>query len=541
MIVAAGGGGGGGGRAYQTGSPGLPGGVTTVASTTPRGGTSSGGYSVGGAGGAGYPFGGAGGQTFGDDAGAATGGYGGQNYANASVASSTLTAGSGITPGGVTNALYPKSKRGYAGYNGAVIVIFTKSFRSWVKVDGVWKDVNNAYVKVPTSTTSGVRLVPDQTIVYSSLGTTKATVPPNVFSITVTGHGGAGGGGGADGGSGFGGGGGGGGGANRISQTFAVTPGQVLDITVGRGGAGGAGPYGTGGTGLPSTVTGTGVSFTAGGGGGGTNGGNSGTGFSGIGANGANYSTSSRIQAGGTSTNGGADGGNGGATINAAGAAGQNGKVTVLYTGSNEPITITTGGWKQISQAWIKSADTWQPIQTGLSLVPVKTDKVPTSPVSINITVASNTDNYNLADILPGTSYYPGRSIITLTVAANVVVGSATVGTPALIIDGLTTGDTVRLINNGTIYGRGGDGGTAGSYTVTNYYYYGYTYNSKGQPIYGGIIGYNYGVGYGYNYGGKGYYGYSWGKGGYYHPYYGRTTSIPGRPGQDGGSALEVR
>ena len=511
MIVAAGGGGGGGGRSYQTGSPGLAGGVATLTSTTPRGGTSPGGYSVGGGGGGGYPFGGAGGQTFGDDAGAATGGYGGQNYANASVTSSTLTAGSGITPGGATNALYPKAKRGYAGYDGAVIVIFTKSFRGFVK-DTDWKEITNAYVKIGTPTTTpGVRIVPDQTIAYTSLGLTKATVPPNVFSITVTGHGGAGGGGGADGGSGFGGGGGGGGGANRISQTFAVTPGQVLDITVGRGGAGGAGPYGTGGTGLPSTVTGTGVSFTAGGGGGGTNGGNSGNGFSGIGANGANYSTSSRIQAGGTSTNGGANGGNGGATINAAGQAGQHGKVIVLYKATNEIITTTTGGWTPITQAWIKDNNEWKPIQSSISLVPIpSTAEV----ITINLTIAANANNYVLSDFLSATSYYPGRSIVNLTVNAGVIVGSSTVGTPALIIDGLVSGDLINLTNNGNIAGAGGQGGAAGSYVVTN----SPVYNSKGQQVFSSVSG------------GKGRIATT----------VSTVTSTPGRSGEIGGPALYV-
>ena len=163
MIVAAGGGGGGGGRAYQTGTVGFPGGVATLTSTSPRGGSSVGGYSVGGGGGAGYPLGGAGGTTYGDDAGAATGGYGGQNFANATVASSTLTAGSGTVPGGVSNAVYPRANRGYAGYDGAVIIIFTKAFTAYIKNASGWKELTNAYVKVgnisvlvPTTTTSTI-------------------------------------------------------------------------------------------------------------------------------------------------------------------------------------------------------------------------------------------------------------------------------------------------------------------------------------------------------------------------------------------------
>lgn len=316
MIVAAGGGGGGGGRSYQTGTVGHAGGVATLTSTTPRGGSSQAGYSVGGGGGAGYPYGGSGGTSYGDDAGNGTGGYGGQNYANALVTSSTLTAGSGITVGGVSSPLYPHAKRGYAGYDGAVIVIFTKSFRAWIK-DTTWKAATNAWVKA-------------------------------------------------------------------------------------------------------------------------------------------------------------------------------------------------NDDWKQISRAWIKADDQWKPIQSGVSLVPTpSTSEV----VTVNITIAANTNNYILSDYLSATSYFPGRSIINLIVDSGVIVGSATVGTPALVIDGLVVGDLINLTNNGNIAGAGGQGGAAGSYVTSG----GITYNSKGQPIYG------------YNSGGKGYYAGA-----------STTTSIPGRPGEIGGPALYV-
>ena len=258
MIVAAGGGGAGGG------SVGLAGGVATLTSSTPRGGISLDG---GGGGGAGYPFGGAGGTSEGGGA----GGYGGQNYANASVTSSTLTAGSGVTPGGSTNALYPRAKRGYAGYDGAVIVIFTKNFRAWIK-DTTWKEANNAWVKADNA-------------------------------------------------------------------------------------------------------------------------------------------------------------------------------------------------WKQITRAWVKADDEWKPIQSGVSLVPIRAESVPATPVTINITIAASTNNYVLSDFLSATSYYPGRSIVNLTVNAGVIVSSSSAGTPALIVNGLTVGDTITLTNNGTIQGRGGNGGAAGSYS----------------------------------------------------------------------------
>ena len=542
MIVAAGGGGGGGGTSYQTGSPGSAGGVATLTSTTPRGGTSPGGYSVGGAGGAGYPFGGAGGETFGDDAGAATGGYGGQNYANALVTSSTLTAGSGITPGGVTNALYPRAKRGYAGYDGAVIVIFTKSFQAYVK-DTDWKLITNAYVKIPSSSKTLYRTIPPTANRYENSGTSTFVVPPGIFSIdaSVTGGGGGGGGGGYGTGGEQSGSGGGGGSGYTSTGSISVTPGETLTVVVGAGGLAGASHYsrsaiGNGGNGGASTLSrGASVLLTAAAGNGGTGGLEKqtvagGTGFNngsvGLGAagtvraggnGGASTLASGAVGVASTSAPG-ANGslGSGGAGGPASdspdgannGGRGGAGYITLLY--SSEPIAeiVETGGWTPITQAWIKDNNEWKSIQSGISLVPIpSTAEV----VTINLNIAANANNYVLSDFLSATSYYPGRSIVNLTVDAGVIVGSGTVGTPALIIDGLVSGDLINLINNGNIAGAGGQGGAAGQYTVTNTP----IFNSKGQPVYtdskGRVQATN-----------------------------STVTSIPGRPGEIGGPALYV-
>lgn len=168
-------------------------------------------------------------------------------------------------------------------------------------------------------------------ISYNTPGDYTFTIPNGVTSITVSGCGGGAGGGGSDAGANYNGNGGAGGGSNIISQTITVTPGQVLSITVGAGGAGG-GVYASGTAGVASTVSGTGVSFSAAGGG--ANNGyvvNSGiNGLAGLGANGANYQEPRpRTTAAGTSTNGGANGGSGG--VRGSGGAGQNGKLTITY------------------------------------------------------------------------------------------------------------------------------------------------------------------------------------------------------------------
>jgi hypothetical protein len=560
MIVAAGGGGGGGGTSYQTGSAGLAGGVATSTSTTPRGGTSPSGYSVGGAGGAGYPFGGAGGQTFGDDAGSATGGYGGQNYANASVTSSTLTAGSGITPGGATNALYPRAKRGYAGYDGAVIVIFTKNFQAYVK-DTDWKSITNAWVKVPPSTRTITRVIPPTSDTYNSTGIQTFTIPAGITTVDLNVISGGGGGGGNDSSPGAA-----GRSGARIAGTLAVSPGQILTISIGSGGIGGASDQGSapggragintlgygGGAGSaagPTPISGGGGGggaasvillngspvIVAAGGGGGGGGGNGvpGQGVSPGGTSGSTAGGNGQIKGGdgggaggggggypsggaGGSVNGGDVGGNSGAdgqnlvpggfvlsqgaaggvgAIRGSRAAGNGGSGVITVSYSTPPITevVATGGWKPIARAWIKADNTWKPIQSGISLVPIpSTAEV----ITINLNIAANANNYVLSDFLSATSYYPGRSIVNLTVNAGVIVGSGSVGTPALIIDGLVSGDLINVINNGNIAGAGGQGGAAGSYTTTTS-----TVNKVSTTT---------------------------------------TSSIPGRPGEVGGPALYV-
>jgi hypothetical protein len=122
------------------------------------------------------------------------------------------------------------------------------------------------------------------------------TVPDGVYSIQVEAWGAGGGGGGST--SSNKGGSGGGGGAYCVNTT-AVTPGQVINYTVGAGGSGGY--YGTGADGGSSSI----LALTANGGKGGA--GNAGT--AGTGGSASGGSTNTNGEAG---TTGGASGGNGG-------------------------------------------------------------------------------------------------------------------------------------------------------------------------------------------------------------------------------------
>ena len=137
----------------------------------------------------------------------------------------------------------------------------------------------------------------------------------------------------------------------------------------------------------------------------------------------------------------------------------------VTPTHGATPVLIDEGGWKQITRAWMKHDDNWNPIETSAELIPIQAPESPTTYQEVNIVIASDVNNYSLADYLDGSGYFPGKTIINLTVNSGVVVSSSSPGTPAMIIGGLKTGDVVNLINNGYIVGKGGTGGAGGEYS----------------------------------------------------------------------------
>jgi len=88
--------------------------------------------------------------------------------------------------------------------------------------------------------------------------------------------------------------------------------------------------------------------------------------------------------------------------------------------------------------------------------------------VDIALTIAANTNNYNIFSSKGGT-YSAGKSNITLTINSGVTVGSTSTGTYALETGtGWATGDTITIVNNGTVKGRGGDGGAGSTVNANN-------------------------------------------------------------------------
>ena len=83
--------------------------------------------------------------------------------------------------------------------------------------------------------------------------------------------------------------------------------------------------------------------------------------------------------------------------------------------------------------------------------------------VTINITITGNTNNYNIFNSKGG-SYVAGKTTVNLTINSGVTVGSTSTGTYALDTgSGWASGDVINIVNNGTVKGRGGNGGAGGN------------------------------------------------------------------------------
>ena len=81
----------------------------------------------------------------------------------------------------------------------------------------------------------------------------------------------------------------------------------------------------------------------------------------------------------------------------------------------------------------------------------------------VNLTIGGNTQNYDVYDNR-SPSYVAGNTDLTVTVNPGVVVGSVSTGAYAMLVpSAFNPGDTVTIINNGTIVGTGGVGGRGGN------------------------------------------------------------------------------
>jgi hypothetical protein len=77
-------------------------------------------------------------------------------------------------------------------------------------------------------------------------------------------------------------------------------------------------------------------------------------------------------------------------------------------------------------------------------------------------TIAANTLNYNLKTDAIAAGWDQATPLhAIITIGSGVVIGSTSISTYAFTVPALVTGSTVNIINNGTISGKGGNGGFA--------------------------------------------------------------------------------
>lgn len=81
---------------------------------------------------------------------------------------------------------------------------------------------------------------------------------------------------------------------------------------------------------------------------------------------------------------------------------------------------------------------------------------------TIPVTISSNQSNYNLFTAAGSPAY---KCNVVLTINTGIVV-QGTGSNPAIATTGFAAGSTIKIINNGTIAGKGGDGG-GGAFNIS--------------------------------------------------------------------------
>ena len=104
--------------------------------------------------------------------------------------------------------------------------------------------------------------------------------------------------------------------------------------------------------------------------------------------------------------------------------------------------------------------------------------RVASGPASINLTIASNTQNYN---IFTAAGSPTSACNVTVTINSGIVVGSSVSSAYAMETGAFPSGSTLHIINQGYIVGRGGDGGYGGGSTSSS--------SGNPHPAFGGYPG----------------------------------------------------
>ena len=80
--------------------------------------------------------------------------------------------------------------------------------------------------------------------------------------------------------------------------------------------------------------------------------------------------------------------------------------------------------------------------------------------VTVSVTLSANTSNYTV-NTAKAAGYAAGTTDFTLNINSGVIVSSSSTGSYSMTVDtSWAAGDTVTIVNNGVILGRGGNGGS---------------------------------------------------------------------------------
>lgn len=84
---------------------------------------------------------------------------------------------------------------------------------------------------------------------------------------------------------------------------------------------------------------------------------------------------------------------------------------------------------------------------------------------TLNVTISSNTTNYNIASAATALGWDGVKKLKgTITINSGVYVYSTSTGTPAFSTGTIPSGSDVTVVNNGTIVGKGGNGGNGATF-----------------------------------------------------------------------------
>jgi hypothetical protein len=112
-------------------------------------------------------------------------------------------------------------------------------------------------------------------------------------------------------------------------------------------------------------------------------------------------------------------------------------------------------------------------------------DTVPPISATYPVTIASDIANANVYNLAVAAGWDANNGLVVATINSGVTISSASTGAYAMTIDGGFWGG-VKLVNNGTIVGRGGDAGGGGSAPAYSSGYAGGGGNPGGPGLYVG-------------------------------------------------------